>query len=158
EAKAALAEGAVDVVGGTTWLWARDDMANSVDVLFIDEAGQMSLADAIAASRCATSLVLLGDPQQLEQPLQGTHPPGAERSALAPLLDGARVMPDDLGLFLDGTWRLHSSIAAYTSEVFYDGRLHAHPGREHLELAGAEPLSGTGLRLIDVPHAGHSSD
>ena len=89
-----------------------------MDVLFIDEAGQMSLADTIAAALCATNLVLLGDPQQLDQPLQGTHPPGAERSALAHVLDGKQVMPDHLGLFLNGTWRLHPSISAYTSEVF----------------------------------------
>ena len=62
------------MVGGTTWLWAREEMTGTVDVLFIDEAGQMSLADALAASPCAASLVLLGDPQQLDQPLQGTHP------------------------------------------------------------------------------------
>ena len=76
EARGALYESTLDVVGGTAWLWARDDMVRSVDVLFVDEAGQMSLADAIAASSCATNLVLLGDPQQLDQPLQGTHPPG----------------------------------------------------------------------------------
>ena len=99
EARDALHDGTLDVVGGTGWLWARNEMVRSVDVLFIDEAGQMSLADAIAASSCATNLVLLGDPQQLDQPLQGTHPPGAERSALAHVLDGEQVMPDHLGLF-----------------------------------------------------------
>ena len=158
EARDALAERSVDVVGGTTWLWAREDMTASIDVLFIDEAGQMSLADALAASPCAANLVLLGDPQQLDQPLQGTHPPGAERSALAHLLDGERVMPDDLGLFLDGTWRLHPSISAYTSEVFYEGRLHSHRGWESLELAGVPPLSGSGMRMLLVPHTGRSSE
>ena len=101
-ARDALAEGSLDVVGGTTWLWAREDMVESVDVLFIDEAGQMSLADALAASLSASNLVLLGDPQQLAQPLQGVHPPGAERSALAHLLDRARVMPGHLGLSSTG--------------------------------------------------------
>ncbi len=158
EARDALDEGTVDVVGGTAWLWARDDMVRSVDVLFIDEAGQMSLADAVAASSCATNLVMLGDPQQLDQPLQGTHPPGAERSALAHLLDGEAVMPDHLGLFLDGTWRLHPSICAYTSEVFYSGRLGPHPGREALAVAGNPPLDGAGIRFIPVPHDGHSSE
>ena len=98
-ARDGLDDGTLNVVSGTAWLWARDDMVRSVDVLFIDEAGQMSLADAIAASSCATNLVLLGDPQQLDQPLQGTHPPGAERSALAHVLDGEQVMPDHLGVF-----------------------------------------------------------
>ena len=90
-ARAGLDDGTLNVVGGTAWLWARDDMVRSVDVLFIDEAGQMSLADAIAAASCATNLVLLGDPQQLDQPLQGTHPPGAERSALGHVLDAEQV-------------------------------------------------------------------
>ena len=158
DARDALAAGAVDVVGGTTWLWSREDMTGAVDVLFVDEAGQMSLADALAASPCARSLVLLGDPQQLDQPLQGTHPLGAERSVLAHVLDGERVMPDRLGLFLDGSWRLHPDISAYTSEVFYEGRLHSHPGRDRLALAGVPPLSGTGIRFVPVPHSGQSSE
>ena len=157
-ARAGLDDGALNVVGGTGWLWAQEDMVRSVDVLFIDEAGQMSLADAIAASLCATNLVLLGDPQQLDQPLQGTHPPGAERSALAHVLDGKQVIPDHLGLFLNGTWRLHPSISTYTSEVFYSGRLHAHPGRDSLAVAGEPPFDGAGVRFFAVPHDGHSSD
>ena len=157
-ARNALAGGSLDVVGGTTWLWAREDMVEIVDVLFIDEAGQMSLADALAASLSATNVVLLGDPQQLDQPLQGVHPPGAERSALAHVLHGERVMPDHLGLFLDGTWRLHPEISAYTSEVFYEGRLHSHPNRDRLDLRGTPPLSGTGIRFIPVQHTGQSSE
>ena len=157
-ARAGLDDGALNVVGGTSWLWARDDMVRSVDVLFIDEAGQMSLADAIAASLCATNLVLLGDPQQLNQPLQGTHPPGAERSALAHVLNGEQVMPDHLGLFLNGTWRLPPHISTYTSEVFYSGRLHAHPGRDSLGVAGAPPFDGAGIRFFAVPHDGRSSE
>jgi predicted RecB family nuclease len=155
---AALDDGSIDVVGGTTWLWAREDLEASVDVLFIDEAGQMSLADALAASTCATNLVLLGDPQQLDQPLQGTHPPGAERSALAHILGDHQTMPPDRGLFLAGTWRLHPDITTYTSEVFYDGRLHSNPGRERQRIDSPTPLDGTGLRLITVDHEGNSSE
>ena len=158
KAQKALADGSLNVVGGTTWLWAREDMINSVEVLFIDEAGQMSLADAIAASPCAQSLVLLGDPQQLDQPLQGTHPPGSERSVLAHLLDRNQVMPDHLGLFLDRTWRLHPEICDYTSEVFYEGRLQAHPGRDKLNLKGASTLSGTGLRHVVATHHSRSNE
>lgn len=158
EARDSLADGKIDLVGGTTWLWSREDMTESIDVLFIDEAGQMSLADTIAASSCARSLVLLGDPQQLDQPLQGTHPPGAEKSALAHVLDGAQVMPEEHGLFLDGSWRLHPRISNYTSEVFYEGRLHSHDGRELLQLNGIAPLTGTGVRFIPVSHKGRSSE
>ena len=158
EARDSLEEGSVDVVGGTTWLWARDDMTESVDFLFIDEAGQMSLADAVAASPCAANLVLLGDPQQLDQPLQGTHPPGAECSALAHVLGAERVMPEQFGLFLDGSWRLHPSISAFTSEVFYEGRLRSHLGREQIALTGAFELSGSGIRFLPVSHSGQTSE
>ena len=154
----ALMTGSLDVVGGTSWLWARDEAEGLVDVLCIDEAGQMSLADALASARCAQSLLLLGDPQQLDQPLQGVHPPGADRSVLAHVLDDARVMPKDFGLFLDGTWRLHPSICAFTSEVFYEDGLHAHDGRENLDLAGSAPFQGTGLRFVRVEHERRISD
>jgi hypothetical protein len=79
-------------------------MAEAVDVLFIDEAGQFSLANAVAVSGAGRSLVLLGDPQQLEQPLQGVHPPGADASALGHILDGRATMPSDRGLFLERSW------------------------------------------------------
>lgn len=158
KARAAIADGSVDVVGATTWLWARDDMADAIDVLFIDEAGQMSLADAIAASPCAKSVVLLGDPQQLDQPLQGTHPPGSERSALAHLLQHNQVMPEHLGLFLDCTWRLHPDICDYTSEVFYEGRLQPHDGTDSFNVESASPLSGTGLRYVAAAHSGRSNE
>jgi uncharacterized protein len=81
----ALTSGVAQVAAGTSWLWAREDMANSVDVLFVDEAGQMSLADVLAISQAARSLVLLGDPQQLNQPQKGVHPPGVDLSALGNL-------------------------------------------------------------------------
>ncbi len=153
-----LASGGLEVVGGTTWVWADEAMIGSVDVLFVDEAGQMSLADALAASLAAKSVVLLGDPQQLDQPLQGVHPPGAGGSVLAHVLGGERVMPPRRGLFLDGSWRLHPAISAYTSEMFYEGQLRSHPGRERLDLDGVEPLSGTGLRFVPVSHSGRSSE
>ena len=97
----------IALLGGTSWLWARRAFRDSVDVLFIDEAGQMSLADVLAVSAGAKSLVLLGDPQQLEQPQQASHPPGAAASALEHLLGGAKTIAGDRGLFLHQTRRLH---------------------------------------------------
>ncbi len=135
----ALAADEVDVVGGTAWLWASDKLVRSVDVLVIDEAGQFSLANAVAVSAAADSLVLLGDPQQLDQPTQGTHPPGAGRSALAHLLAEQATMPGHLGLFMDRTWRLHPDICAYTSEVFYEGKLEPQDGNEKQGLSGVPP-------------------
>jgi predicted RecB family nuclease len=150
--------GAVDVVGGTAWVWSRPELAAAFDVVFIDEAGQLSLATAVAIAQAAKSLVLLGDPQQLDQPLQGTHPPGAERSALAHLLDGKATMPAHLGLFLDRTWRLHPDICTFTSEVFYSGRLEPQAGMERQALLGSPALGATGIRWAAVKHAGNSTD
>ncbi len=158
EVRDALAAAELDVVGGTAWVWAREEVAGSVDVLVVDEAGQISLANTIAVAPAARSLVLLGDPQQLDQPLQGSHPPGAERSALAHVLDDAATMPVDRGLFIDRTWRLHPAICAYTSEVFYEGRLRPQPGVERQDLSGLPPLDGTGMRYLPVEHSGDRSE
>ena len=94
---------------------------NSVDVLFVDEASQKSLADIVAVSGAATSIVLLGDPQQLAQPSKGSHPEGVAVSALEYLLDGDETMPEGLGLFLETTHRMHPKVCAFISEVAYDG-------------------------------------
>jgi uncharacterized protein len=146
-----LSDGTASLAAGTSWLWSAERMADSVDVLFIDEAGQMSLANVIAMAHATDSIVLLGDPQQLDQPLRGTHPPGAERSALAHVLDGAATIPPDRGLFLDTTWRLHPALCDFTSGTFYDGRLTPEPHLGGQRLAGPAALSGVGPRLVDVP-------
>ncbi len=128
DVRARLDDRRANIAAGTTWLWASSKMAESVDVLFIDEAGQISLANVVAIAGATDSLVLLGDPQQLDQPLQGTHPPGADRSALAHVLGDAATMPPTQGLFLEDTWRLHPDLCAFTSEVFYDERLEPERG------------------------------
>jgi uncharacterized protein len=155
---AALQGGQLDVVGGTSWVWSREEFAETLDVLVIDEAGQIALANAVAVSPAARSLVLLGDPQQLDQPLKGAHPPGAERSALAHLLDGAATMPPEKGLFLAKTWRLHPDVCAFTSEAFYEGRLETQPGLERQDLEGTAALTGTGIRYVPVAHAGNQTE
>jgi uncharacterized protein len=151
----ALRAGEIDVAGGTAWLWSDERLAGSVDVLVVDEAGQLALANALAVSRATGSLVLLGDPRQLEQPLQGTHPPGAEASALDHLLGGATTMPPALGLFLERTWRLHPAITTFTSEAFYEGRLAAEAHLEGQALHVDGPLGGAGLRWLAVAHVGN---
>jgi uncharacterized protein len=142
----------------TPWLWARGDMGNSVDVLFVDEAGQMSLADVLAISQAAKSVVLLGDPQQLNQPQQGVHLPGADVSALAHVLNRRATIEPDKGPFLKETWRLHPDICTFTSELFYDGLLAARPENQNQRLNTNGPLDGTGLRYIPVPHSGNQSE
>ncbi|MEX1181652.1 MAG: TM0106 family RecB-like putative nuclease, partial [Gemmatimonadota bacterium] len=159
ELRDALAAGDVRLAGGTAWLWSREDMIGSVDVLFIDEAGQFSLASAVAVAPAARSLVLVGDPQQLEQPVQGVHPPGVDVSALDHLLGGAHTVPPERGLFLDRTWRLHPTICAFTSEIFYDGRLEPRPGLERQMIRAHDArLNGSGLRFIGVEHIGNTTD
>ena len=97
------------VAAGTSWLWSELP-AGAVDVLFVDEAGQMSLANVVAMAHSARVLVLLGDPMQLDQPRKGVHPDGAAASALEHILAGAATMPADRGLFLDRTWRLSPAL------------------------------------------------
>ena len=159
--RGALASATADVVGATAWCWARPDFEQSVDVLIVDEAGQMSLANVLACAPAARSLVLLGDPQQLEQPLQSSHPEGSEVSALYHLLDGADTMPPELGLFLAETYRLHPDIARFTSEIYYEGRVQAVPGLKRqaiVQRSGRESaLFGSGLRYVPVEHGGNQA-
>jgi predicted RecB family nuclease len=150
----ALRSGDANLGAGTPWLWGRDDFVDIVDVLFVDEAGQISLANVLAMGEATRNFVLLGDPQQLDQPLQGSHPPGADRSALAHLLGDDATMPPDRGLFLEHTWRMHPALTAFTSTAFYEGRLQS---REHLAvqvLHGPMPIGGVGPRLLGIEHVG----
>jgi uncharacterized protein len=133
-------------------------MADSVDVLFVDEAGQMSLANVLALSPAATSIVLLGDPQQLDQPQRGLHPLGAEVSALGHLLNGRATIAADQGVFLTETRRLHPDVCAFTSELFYEGRLTSRPENSKQRLNAVDPLGGTGLRFAPVEHTGNQNE
>jgi predicted RecB family nuclease len=142
----------VQVVGGTAWLWSREEYFEAVDVLFVDEAGQMSLANVLAVSQAAKNVVLLGDPQQLEQPVKGSHPDGAAVSALEHLLAGQKTISPDAGLFLEKTWRLHPKLCDFTSEVFYEGRLHPREGLENQKIEGHPWLGESGLWFVPVRH------
>jgi predicted RecB family nuclease len=147
-------QGQCKVAGGTAWLWSSPEMHESVDVLFVDEAAQMSLANVLAVSQAAQAVVLLGDPRQLDQPTKGSHPEGTDTSALDHLLEGAQTIEPEQGLFLAETWRLHPEICAFTSELFYDAKLHSRPGLE-LQAVTRGPVMGSGLRFIPVEHVGN---
>jgi predicted RecB family nuclease len=138
-----------DLAAGTAWLFSCPDHDRTLDHLFIDEAGQVSLADALAMGTCARNLILVGDPQQLAQVLQGSHPDGAGVSVLQHLLGADATIPPDRGLFLERTYRLHPAVCGYVSEEFYEGRL--HPDR--VCSTRTTPL-GTGLRFLPVEHDG----
>jgi uncharacterized protein len=145
------------IAGGTAWLWACPDAFQSVDLLFIDEAAQMSLANVLAVSQAANTIVLLGDPQQLEQPLQGSHPEGTDVSALNHILGVHATIPADRGLFLEETWRLHPEICAFTSELFYESRLRSRSGLERQTIQSSGRINGSGLRFLPVAHEGNQS-
>ena len=149
----ALRDGELDVAAGTAWLWARAGLADSVDTLFVDEAGQLSLANVLAVAGSARNLVLLGDPQQLAQPSHATHPPGAGASALEHVLGDRATMPATAGLLLDQTWRMHPDLCRYTSAAFYDGKLGGVDGLGRQEILGW----ASGLRLVEVPHQGNTN-
>jgi len=145
------------VVGGTAWLWAHNDARETLDYLFVDEAGQMSLAHVLASSRAARNVILLGDPQQLEQPQKASHPEGADIAALSHLLDGHTTMPEEKGVFLGITRRLHPSITLFTSEVFYESRLRSLSGLERQSINGDSPFAGAGLFYVPVRHSGNQN-
>jgi uncharacterized protein len=117
----------------------------------------MSLANVLALSQAAKNLVLLGDPQQLEQPLKGSHPEGADLSALEHVLAGAKTIPAEKGLFLEKTWRLHPAICRFTSELFYENRLHSREGLERQNIEGHPWLGKAGLWFIPVHHDGNQN-
>jgi uncharacterized protein len=154
-----LDDGRANLAAGTAWLWTSPKMTGAVDVLFVDEAGQISLANVIATSPSTRSIVLLGDPQQLDQPMQGAHPPGADRSALAHVLGDAATIGADRGLFLETTWRLHPALCDFTSEVFYDDRLEpeAHLAAQRL-IVPLDMVDGVGPRLLEVPANGADNE
>jgi predicted RecB family nuclease len=154
----ALRSGECNLGAGTPWLWGREDFGGIIEVLFVDEAGQISLANVLAMGEATASIVLLGDPQQLDQPLQGSHPPGADRSALAHLLGDQATMPAHRGLFLEHTWRMHPALTAFTSAAFYDGRLRSRDHLARQTLHGPTPIDGVGPRLLAIPHAGDQNE
>ena len=159
------------VVAGTAWLFSRPEWADTLDFLFIDEGGQVSLANAAAMARSAKNLVLLGDQMQLEQPVQGTHPGEAGLSSLQFALKDIEaskpdlpifhaVVPPDLGLFLGESRRMHPKVCAFISDSIYEGRLHSHPdcAKQRIALLPGRPNLVTkeaGILFSGVEHEGN---
>nr|WP_225953815.1 bifunctional RecB family nuclease/DEAD/DEAH box helicase [Kibdelosporangium phytohabitans] len=144
-------QGGGHLVGGTAWTFANAAVREErFDVLIIDEAGQFALADALAVSTCTRNLVLLGDPQQLPQVVQGTHPAGADASALGHLLGDADVIPSNLGYFMDQTRRMHPGVCDPVSRLSYAGLLHAHETAAERRVDGIEP--GLYTHYVDHNH------
>jgi uncharacterized protein len=146
-----------DLAVGTSWLFSREGLTGRFDYLFIDEAGQVSLADAIAVSAAAKNIVLLGDPLQLAQVSQGVHPLHAGGSVLEHLLGDAQTVPEHRGIFLNVSYRMHPSICGFISETVYGGRLHAGEDTTNQCLDGPR-LRGSGLRYVAIQHFGNSRE
>ncbi|MDH3503935.1 MAG: TM0106 family RecB-like putative nuclease [Nitrospirota bacterium] len=159
------------VVGGTAWLFTRPEWEGALDFLFIDEAGQVALANAIAMARCAKNLVLLGDQMQLEQPVQGSHPGDAGLSALqyalkdmdasqpdSPIMHA--VVPPDYGLFLGESRRMHPAVCRFISESMYEGRLGSHSDCARQKIVVPPGANGlitceSGILFSGVEHDGN---
>ncbi|WP_173050065.1 TM0106 family RecB-like putative nuclease [Nitrospira sp. KM1] len=154
---AAITSREIEVLGGTAWLWASEHATQSVDLLFVDEAGQFSLANTLAVASAAMSVVVFGDPQQLDQPQKASHPEGVGVSALAHVLGGSETMPTDRGIFMPETWRLAPAVCSFTSELFYAGKLKPLPSLAVQRLTGTAVFDGAGLWWIAVAHDGNRS-
>jgi uncharacterized protein len=142
-----------NVVAGTSWLFSNDKMLDGpVDVLLIDEAGQFGLADALASSRAARNLILLGDPLQLSQVNQANHPGCGGFSALSHILGDDVTLPPERGVFIEQTRRMHPDICRFISEQIYEGRLGWHENCER-----QSTVAGTGLRWLRAVHSGNST-
>jgi predicted RecB family nuclease len=142
----------VQLFAGTAWLFSRLDLDGKLDDLVIDEAGQISLADALAMGTAARNVILLGDPLQLAQVSQGVHPPGTGASVLEHLLGDAPTIPEDRGVFLERSFRMHPAVSAFISEIVYAGRLHSDGSA-----ARRTTSFGTGIRFEPVDHDGNRS-
>jgi uncharacterized protein len=149
-----------NLVGGTAWFFAAKDTAENVfNYLFIEEAGQFSLASAIACQRAAPNLVLLGDQMQLEQPIQGAHPEEIKASVLGYYLQGLAAVPDDMGIFLAQSRRMRPEVCQFISEAIYDNKLASHPTTKkyQLEIPLKPPINkDRGILFIPVHHQGNT--
>jgi predicted RecB family nuclease len=145
------------VIGGTAWDFANAGRVprRSLDLLVVEEAGQFSLANTIAVASAADNLLLLGDPQQLPQVSQGTHPEPVDTSALGWLVDGRHTLPSELGYFLDRSYRMHPDVCAAVSRLSYDDRLCSVDEVTRARTLGGHPA---GVRLLTVAHDGNSTD
>lgn len=145
------------VVGGTAWLFSRNQLEGKFEYLFIDEAGQVSLANAVGMSNSARNLVLVGDPRQLPQVIQGAHPEPANLSCLDWALGRGQNVKPDKGIFLPITRRMHPELCSFISSQFYDGRLHPHEATARQAVL-APGLPSAGAWRIPVIHQGRAQE
>ena len=144
-----------NVVGGTAFFFARDENVQGFDWLFVDEAGQVGLANMVAMGRAARNIVLVGDPRQLPQVIQGAHPAPANLSCLEWMLGEHATVPLDRGIFLAETRRMHPAVCDFISDQVYEGRLASHSDTERQSVTGtAWPTAGA--FWVPVAHDGNA--
>lgn len=148
--------GGYQLIAGTAWLFADEGLDRSLDYLFVDEAGQVALANLVAMGTSARNIVLLGDQMQLGQPIQGVHPGRSGESSLEYLLNGMATIPPEQGIFLKTTWRMHPDVCRFISDAVYDSRLepeHDNASQTLLLRPDAHPaLTPTGVRFLPIEH------
>jgi uncharacterized protein len=154
----AVSSGGYDLIAGTAFLLSRPEFDQTLDTLFIDEAGQVSIANVVAMGVSARNIVLVGDQMQLGQPMQGVHPGESGTSALEFVLGELATVPPDRGIFLPVTRRMHPDVSRFISEAVYEGRLHAAHSTQRLVLSTNPDaaLCPTGISFVPVAHEGCS--
>lgn len=155
-AKSLGAKANIQLIAGTAWLFASKALVQTLDYLFIDEAGQVALANLVAMGVSTKNIVLMGDQMQLGQPVQGSHPGRSGDSTLDYLLDGIATIPAERGIFLETTYRMHPDISDFISEAVYDGRLKSDEStkkqRLFLSSKAHTSLKPTGIRFLPLDH------
>jgi predicted RecB family nuclease len=149
----------LSIIGGTAWTFASDVLENTVDYLFIDEAGQVSIANLIAMARSAKNVVVMGDQMQLAQPVQGNHPGDSGKSVLDYYMADHTTVPETHGIFLPTTYRMHPDICSFISSAVYESRLKSAPGCEiqQIDVRSSKFLkSGSGIFYLSCEHEGNS--
>ena len=148
------------VLAGTAWSFAHPAAEGCLDYLFIEEAGQFSLANAVAVGRATRNMVLLGDQMQLPQPAMGQHPERSGESALGYFLDNAKTVPPELGIFLPESRRMSPKLCSLVSDMVYEGRLLPHEstdGRRVIPVGDARFVEGgEGVLFSPVQHEGNT--
>ena len=144
-----------DLFSGTAWCFSRPACDEKLDYIFVDEAGQLSIADIIAISLCAKNIVIIGDQMQLSSPISALHPRDSGKSVPEFLLENQDTISPDKGVFIDKTRRLHPKICNFISENFYDSRLKYLPLTEKRKInfsKNEKLLPDTGIVFIDAKH------
>ncbi len=144
-----------NVVGGTAFFFSRPECDQTMDWLFVDEAGQVGLANMVAMGRAARNIVLVGDPRQLPQVIQGAHPAPANLSCLDWVLGDHPTVPPDRGIFLPVSRRMHPAVCRFISDQVYEGRLMSHPDNAGQAIIGTR-FPEAGAFWVQVAHEGNA--